>query len=170
MTHTSEQNVYGQSNNFSKFTSKDMEAAQEAKLRQFILEIQGASTSNPQVTQFQISGDSNKICKSGNCNYEFKTINISLPTVEYTGLTLRIDFLLNDKESQKWELFSMTSLSGINETDSNNLIYTFNEPLGSVRLNPAESENPIDKSLDEDGWVQWWNENTWYYDTGPVEY
>jgi hypothetical protein len=147
-----------------------VETAKEAKLRQFILEIQGASTSNPQVIQFQISGDSNKICKSGNCNYEFGTINISLPTVENTGLTLRIDFQLDDEESQKWELFSMTSLSGINETDINNLIYTFNEPLGSVRLHPAESENPIDQSLDKDGWYQWWNENTWYYDTGPVEY
>lgn len=134
------------------------------------MEIQDSRTSNPHITQFKISGDSNKICKSQNCKYEFGIINISLPTVEYTGLTLQIDFQLHDKESQKWELYSMSSLSNINETDTNNLIYEFNEPLGFVRLNPAENENPIDQSIDEDGWYKWWNENTWYYDMGPVEY
>jgi len=38
----------------------------------------------------------------------------------------------------------VTSLSGINETDINNPVFTFNEPLGFVKLHPAENENPID--------------------------
>jgi hypothetical protein len=174
LTDTNEQNTYAQSSNFTKFTAKDIEEAKEeatkAKLSQFFLEIHDASTNNPNITQFQISGDSNKICKSGNCNYQFGIINISLPTIEYTGLILQIDFQLHDKETQKWKLYSMTSLSNINETDTNNLIYEFNKPLGFVRLNPAENENPIDQSIDEEGWYKWWNENTWYYDMGPVEY
>lgn len=123
MTNTSEQNAYAQSSNFTKFTSKDVEEEKEAKLSQFVLKIQNASTINLHITQFQISEDSNKICESGNCEYEFGTINISLSSVENTGLNLLIDFQLHDKESQKWELYSMTSLSGINETDINNLIY-----------------------------------------------
>lgn len=114
MTNTSEQNAYAQSSNFTKFTSKDVEEEKEAKLSQFVLKIQNASTINLHITQFQISG---------NCKYEFGTINISLSSVENTGLNLLIDFQLHDKESQKWELYSMTSLSGINETDINNLIY-----------------------------------------------
>lgn len=40
MTYTSEQKAYAQSSNFTKFTSKDLEAAKEAakqaKLREFI--------------------------------------------------------------------------------------------------------------------------------------
>jgi hypothetical protein len=92
MTNTSEQNAYAQSSNFTKFTSKDVEEEKEAKLSQFVLKIQNASTINLLITQFQISEDSNKICESGNCEYEFGTINISLSSVENTGLNLLIDF------------------------------------------------------------------------------
>ena len=176
MTYTSEQKSYGQSSNFTKFTSMDLEtakeAAKQAKLREFVLEIQGVSTSNPKVTQFQLSGDNNQICKSGNCKYEFDTINISLPTVENTGLIVGINFHIDDQKSEieKWRLYSSTGLSEINETDTNNLIYKFNEPLGFVRLDPPESEMPIDVSLENYKRIHWWNENTWHYDTGPVEY
>lgn len=136
------------------------------------MEIQGVSTSNPKVTQFQLSADNNQICKSGNCKYEFDRINISLPTVNYTGLTVETNFQLDDEKSekQKWRLYSSTRLSGINETDVNNLIYNFNQPLGDVMLEPSISENPIDKFPNKYEWSRWWNENTWYYDTGPVEY
>jgi hypothetical protein len=162
--HNSLQDSYAESSNFTKFTLKDIDAVSN----HFILEIQNASTTNPQITQFQISGDNNQICKANICKHEFDTLNISLPTPEYTGLSISMNFQLSDEKLQKWELHMLAVLTGINETDTNNIIYEFNHYLNNVRLNPIE--NPIDKSLDENEWSQWYLGNTWYYATKNVEY
>jgi hypothetical protein len=155
--------VYAESSNFTKFTLKDIQEAY-----QFIMEIQNASTSHPQVTQFQISGDNKQICNSGNCTYEFGTINISLPTIEDISLNTDMYFELHDEKSERWRLTLLASLTAIKETDKNNLIYEFYRCDNYFRLYPTE--NPIDKSLDEDGWIGWYLENTWYYGTKKVEY
>jgi hypothetical protein len=163
---TSHIETYAEEKNFTKFTLADIEAV--SKPNHFILEVQNASSVNPQITEFRISGDNNQICKSGVCTYHFNTMNISLPTPEYTGLTIHMNFQQHNVELQKMELHLLAVLSGINDTNENNIIYEFNDYLNNVRLNPTE--NPIDKSIDENEWYKWYLDNTWYYATNKVEY